>query len=77
MLDSGSKPAPKPKPQPQPKPQPTKPNRPANPNSKTVYITPTGSCYHYDPDCGGKNSYPVDLSEAKDKGYRPCKKCVH
>ena len=32
-------------------------------NGKTVYITPSGKRYHLDPDCGGKNSYAVDISE--------------
>lgn len=45
-------------------------------NSMTVYITPTGERYHLDPDCGGKNSYSITLSEAISRGYTPCKKCA-
>ena len=41
---------------------------------QTVYITPTGERYHLDPDCGGKNSHPVDISEVG--GRTPCKKCA-
>lgn len=43
--------------------------------TQTVYITPTGECYHYDPDCGGKNSQKADFSDVKDS-HRPCKKCA-
>ena len=32
-------------------------------NGNTVYITPKGKKYHYDPDCGGKNSYEVGIDE--------------
>ena len=46
------------------------------PDGNTVYITPTGKCYHFDPDCGGKNSTPTELDKAKGQGYRPCKKCA-
>lgn len=45
-------------------------------NSRTVYITPNGECYHFDPDCGGANSYSVSLNKAKDMGKRPCDKCT-
>lgn len=44
-------------------------------DDKVVYITPTGECYHFDPDCGGKNSSPTTLSRAEGE-YRPCKKCA-
>ena len=40
-----------------------------------VYKTPTGSCYHYDPDCAGPNATPISLNEAM-QHYRPCKTCV-
>lgn len=48
-----------------------------NSNGRVVYKTPTGERYHYDPDCGGKNSTPTTLDEAKAHGLTPCKKCVH
>lgn len=44
--------------------------------SRTVYRTPTGKRYHYDPDCGGKNSYSTTLDSAKSAGLTPCQKCA-
>ena len=46
-----------------------------NSNVREVYITPTGKRYHYDPQCGGKNSYKVGINAVN--GRTPCKKCVH
>ena len=46
-----------------------------DPNVKEVYITPSGKRYHYDPQCGGKNSYKVGINAVN--GRTPCKKCVH
>ncbi len=43
---------------------------------ENVYITPTGKRYHYDPDCGGVNSYKVSLSYAEGLGLTPCQKCA-
>lgn len=45
--------------------------------SRTVYTTPSGKRYHYDPDCGGKNSRATTLNKATSAGYTPCQKCVH
>lgn len=45
-------------------------------NGSIVYRTPTGKRYHLDPDCGGKNSYQVTLSQATSAGLTPCKKCA-
>ena len=45
--------------------------------SRTVYVTPSGKKYHYDPQCGGKNSSDTTLNKAKNRGKEPCKKCVH
>ena len=45
-------------------------------NNDNVYITPSGSKYHFSPDCGGKNSYEVTLEEAIKDGKTPCKKCA-
>lgn len=39
-----------------------------------VYITPSGECYHLDPECGGKNAYQVSWDVALTR--RPCKKCA-
>lgn len=41
----------------------------------TVYVTPYGKCYHRDPDCGGKNSRSITLTDAQRQGLPPCKKC--
>ena len=43
--------------------------------SRIVYVTPTGKCYHYSSSCAGNNSYSIHLNEAM-KYYNPCKKCV-
>ena len=41
-----------------------------------IYRTPTGKRYHFDPDCGGKNSFKTTMSEALGAGLTPCKKCA-
>lgn len=53
-----------------------KPNHPKESDGVTVYTTPSGKCYHLDPDCGGKNSRPTTLTKAQSRGYRPCEKCA-
>ncbi|MCX7715464.1 MAG: hypothetical protein N2171_07025 [Clostridia bacterium] len=35
---------------------------PPKDTSRKVYVTPTGSKYHYDPQCGGKNSIATTLN---------------
>lgn len=40
-----------------------------------VYITPTGSKYHYDKECAGKNAIPKYLNDVKGT-YGPCGTCV-
>ena len=42
----------------------------------SVYRTPTGRRYHYDAQCGGKNSYTVSMEDALGAGLTPCQKCV-
>ena len=42
-----------------------------------VYRTPSGTKYHFDPNCGGKNSYKTTLQKAKNAGLTPCAKCAH
>lgn len=59
----------------------SKNNSASSPNSnnthgKQVFRTPTGKRYHFDPDCGGKNSYQTTLEAAKSAGLTPCKKCA-
>ncbi len=41
-----------------------------------VYRTPKGKKYHFDAECGGKNSFGVSLDEARQAGLAPCAKCV-
>lgn len=47
-----------------------------NSHGKQVYRTPYGKRYHFDPDCGGKNSYQITLDTAVASGLTPCKKCA-
>lgn len=47
-----------------------------NTHGKVIYRTPYGKKYHFDPDCGGKNSYQVTLDAAKSAGLTPCQKCA-
>jgi hypothetical protein len=42
----------------------------------TVFISPSGKKYHYNPDCAGENCKRVNLRYAKDNGYTECKKCL-
>lgn len=55
-------------------------NPPANnsptQNSKTVYVTPTGKCYHYSSNCNGGKYIESTLDDALRRGLSPCKKCV-
>lgn len=44
--------------------------------SITVYITPTGSKYHFDSHCNGGSYSATTLESAKNSGYTPCGKCV-
>jgi len=41
-----------------------------------VYRTPSGKKYHFDPECGGKNSYPITMEQAMGAGLTPCSKCA-
>lgn len=45
--------------------------------SKTVYITRTGSKYHYDSNCNGGTYWEAPYSTAVGMGLTPCEKCVH
>lgn len=46
------------------------------PAGRTVYRTKSGECYHFDPDCPGKNGYATTIDEAIAAGKRPCEKCA-
>ena len=48
-----------------------------NSGGSAVYRTPSGKRYHFDPNCGGKNSYQTTLQSAKSAGLTPCKKCAY
>lgn len=48
-----------------------------NSHGRQVYRTPHGKRYHFDPDCGGKNSYQITMGAAISAGLMPCKKCAH
>ena len=41
-----------------------------------VYRTPSGKKYHFDAECGGKNSFKISIDEAKSAGLTPCSKCA-
>lgn len=41
-----------------------------------VYITPTGSKYHYKNPCGNGSYSSVTIDEALQRGLKPCEKCV-
>ena len=45
-------------------------------NGTAVYRTPSGKKYHFDPQCGGKNSFETTLKEAVSAGLTPCSKCA-
>ena len=55
----------------------TVPNELSHQQSRVVYRTPTGKRYHFDPECGGKNSTATTLDAAVDSGLTPCKKCAN
>ncbi|MBQ3111247.1 MAG: copper amine oxidase N-terminal domain-containing protein [Clostridia bacterium] len=55
----------------------TENNNTYNPGADgNVYRTPSGKRYHFDPNCGGKNSYKTTLAAAKRAGLTPCSKCA-
>lgn len=45
--------------------------------ARTIYITRTGSKYHFDGSCNGGTYWPVPLSTAIGMGLTPCEKCAH
>lgn len=47
-----------------------------NQEGRIVYVTPTGTKYHYSAACAGDNYSPTTLHEAKEIGLDPCKKCA-
>lgn len=45
-------------------------------SSRTVYVTPTGSKYHYSSSCNGGSYSATTLDDAISRGLTPCKKCA-
>lgn len=45
-------------------------------NSRTVYVTPTGSKYHYSSSCNGGSYSATTLDKALARGLKPCGKCT-
>ena len=45
-------------------------------SSRTVYVTPTGSKYHYSSSCNGGNYSATTLDDALARGLTACKKCA-
>ena len=45
-------------------------------NERTVYVTETGSKYHYDNNGGNGTYYESTLQTALNRGLTPCKKCA-
>ena len=68
-------PQPEPEPQPQPEPEP-QPQPEPTPSPSGLYATPSGKKYHYDKDCGGKNSKAITWEEAQKRNLEPCQKCA-
>ena len=67
--ETASEPVPEPAATPEPDPEPST-------NGRTVYITETGSKYHYDGNCGNGTYYPTTLDKAQSMGLTPCAKCA-
>ncbi|MBE6990966.1 MAG: hypothetical protein E7430_00090 [Ruminococcaceae bacterium] len=45
-------------------------------NSNVIYITKSGSRYHFSSSCGSGTYYESTMEEALAKGLTPCKKCA-
>lgn len=43
---------------------------------RVVYVTPTGSKYHFDPDCAGENATPTTYYDVEIMELEPCGKCA-
>lgn len=44
---------------------------------KEVYHSEYGVKYHYSVECSGKYPKKITLTEARELGLKPCKKCVN
>ena len=48
-----------------------------SPEERSVYITRTGSKYHYNDHCNNGTYWAVPFSTATGMGLEPCSKCCH
>ena len=44
---------------------------------RVVFITPTGTKYHYDPDCAGENAMKTTYHDVAMLEYDSCGNCVN
>ena len=44
---------------------------------RVVYVTPTGTKYHYSPDCAGENAMKTTLYDAESWECEPCGTCAN
>lgn len=51
-------------------------NASSSSSSRTVYVTPTGSKYHYSSSCNGGSYSATTLDDALSRGLTACKKCA-
>lgn len=51
-------------------------NEAENTSERIVYITKTGTKYHYSYYCSDSDFYECTLEEALERGLEPCSKCV-
>lgn len=49
----------------------------SEPTVHNIYVTKSGSKYHYDETCNGGTYYLSTLEDALKRGLTPCSKCVH
>ena len=43
---------------------------------KDIYASPSGEKYHFNPECGGKNSIKITVEEFFERKLAPCSKCA-
>lgn len=47
-------------------------------NGRTVYVTPTGEHWHYNPQCNSRGNYYIPQpGEIEARGLTPCSRCVN
>lgn len=78
-LDPEPIPVPEPavaEPEPEPQPEPVRTIEHEENYHGHVYATPKGERYHYEADCGGKNSAEIAWDAVDRRGLTPCGTCV-